>query len=98
MATIQDFSPASPCLGIFMPPTSLTILIVSIAEEVASNMNGWQPLWQGFVANFIANNPPAAAVANGTVYVFYPSRAEDTSSLFFNTCTGTTWSSQQYLD
>lgn len=93
---MSNQNPGIQGLSIIGPPTSLTSLVATIV------MKGVDPLlnlvfgniWQNYEAKFIANTPPAATFFNDELYVFYASPAMDVPSLFYNTCTGTTWSTE----
>jgi len=86
-----------PGMAIFGPPTSGTDLIIWIVEKAVSKLPIWQRLWQAFEVNILTNNPPAVAVNGSTVYIFYASKSEETQYIFYNTCTGSTWSGQNCL-
>lgn len=87
-------------MAVFSPPSDKKSLLIAVAEEGttdALNQLVFAPLWQAFAVNEVMNNPPSGTICNGTVYVVYPSTAQDTSSAFCYTCTGTTWSGPTVL-
>jgi hypothetical protein len=85
-------------VAVFTPATNGRDLLVSIGEKAADSSLIWQPLWQAFEVEQILNNPPAVAFdGDSTLYCFYPSTAQDTQYLFYNTFNGTSWSGQTML-
>jgi hypothetical protein len=84
-------------LAIFAPASDAKSLCIALGEKGADSSIIWQPLWQALEIEAVANNPPAVASYAGKTFVFYPSAAEDTQYLFYNTCSGMTWSGQQKI-
>ncbi|RKG76284.1 hypothetical protein D7V88_32490 [Corallococcus terminator] len=85
----------------FMPNHTKNSVLVGLAKRGTSDAMTdlvWQPLWQAFEINEVMSNPPSGTMCNGTVYVVYPSTAQDTSNAFYYTCTGTTWSGPNQID
>src|SRR5258708_7164341 len=89
-------TPATQGLSVIGPPTNRGSLVTTIILHPVNNLLQVVAgdIWQNYVASFLANAPPAAAYLGDTLYVFYASPAQDVPSLLYNTCTGTTWSSE----